>query len=75
MASRFDRFENSIFQQISKQADSILKQTETLVQGMKDMPSAIVGELGSSQQPVGGQPQSRQAPRFQALFTPNFRAP
>ena len=31
VASRFDRFENSICQQISKQEDSITKQTETLV--------------------------------------------
>ena len=75
VASRFDRFENSICQQISKQADPITKQSETLIQGMKDMSSAIVGALGSSQRPVGGQPQSWQAPRFQALFTPNFRAP
>ena len=39
------------------------------------MSSAIVGALGRSQRPVGGQPQSWQPPRFQAPFTPNFRAP
>ena len=45
------------------------------MQGMKDMSSAIVGALGSSQRPVGGQPQSWQAPRFQAPLNPNYRAP
>ena len=75
VANRFDRFENSICQQISKQADSIVKQTWFLVQGMKDMSSAIVGALGSLQRLVGGQPQSWQAPRFQALFYPSFCAP
>ena len=66
VASRFDCFKNSICHQISKQAVSITKQTETLVQGMKDMSSAIVGALGSSQRPVGGQPQSCQDPHFHA---------
>ena len=90
VASRFDRFENSICQQISKQTDQITKilaqssskqvemmtkQNEILMQAMKDMSSAIVGVLGSSQRQVGGQPQSWQAPRFQAPFTPNFRPP
>ena len=35
------------------------------MQGMRDMSAAIVGALGSSQRPVGGQPQSWQAHRFQ----------
>ena len=58
VASRFDGFENSISQQISKQADQMTKhleqsfskqvelmtrQNEILIQGMKDMPSAIIG--------------------------------
>ena len=79
MASRFDRFENFICRQISKQTDQMTKnleqssskqaelmtrQNEILMQGMKDMSSAIVGALGSSQRPVGGQPQSCQAPVF-----------
>ena len=51
------------------------RQNEILMQGMKDMTSAIVGALGSSQRPVGGQPQSWQAPRFQVPFTPNVRPP
>ena len=51
------------------------RQNEILMQGMKDMSSAIVGVLGSSQRPVGGQPQSWQPPRFQAPFNPNYRAP
>ena len=90
VASRFDRFENSICQQISEQTDQITKnleqnsskqvemmtrQNEILMQGMKDISSVIVGVLGSSQRPVGGQPQSWQAPRFQAPFNPNYRAP
>ena len=59
----------------SKQAELMTKQNEILMQGMKDMSSAIVGALGSSQRPVGGQPQTWQAPRFRASFTRNFRAP
>ena len=89
VASRFDCFENSICQQICKQTDQMTKhlerssskqaelmtrQNEILIQGMKDMSSAVVGALGSSQRPVGGQPQSWQAPCCQAPFTPNFRA-
>ena len=89
-ASRFYRFENSICQQISKQTDQktknleqssskqvemMTRQNEILMQGMKDTSSAIVGVLGSSQRPVGGQPQSWKAPRFQAPFTPNLRPP
>ena len=71
-------FENSICQQISKQTDqmakhleqstkqaeSLTKQNESIVQSIKDMSSAIVGALGSSQRPVGGQPQSWQPSRF-----------
>ena len=90
VANRFDRFENSICQQISKQTDQMTKhleqssskqaelttrQTETIVRSITDMSSAIVGALGSSQRPVGGQPQSWQAPRFQAPLNPNYRAP
>ena len=86
VAIRFDRFENSICQQISKQTDQMMKnleqnsskQAELMTRQneilMKDMSSAIVGALRSSQRPVGGQPQSWQAPCFQASFTPNFRA-
>ena len=85
VANRFDRFENSSCQQISKQTDQITKhleqsyskqaelttrRTETIVQSITDMSSAIVGALGSSQRPVGGQP-----PRFQAPFNPSYRAP
>ena len=62
-------------QSSSKQAELMTRQNEILMQGMKDMSSAIVAALGSSQRPVGGQPQSWQAPRFQAPFTPKFRAP
>ena len=51
------------------------RQNETLMQGLKDMSSAIVVALGSSQRPVGGQPQSWQPPRFEAPFNPNYRAP
>ena len=65
VASRFDRFENSICQHISKHTEQISKlansttiQMETLVQSVKDMSSAIVGALESSQRPVGGQPQN-----------------
>ena len=75
VVSRLDRFENSICQQISKQAESTTKQTETLVQSIKDMSSAIVGALGSSQRPIDGQPQSWLPPCFPAPFTPNYRAP
>ena len=42
---------------------------------MKDMSSAIEGALGSLQRPVDGQPHIWQVSRFQAPFTPNFRAP
>ena len=62
-------------QSSSKQAELTTRQTETLVQSITDMSSAIVGALGSSQRPVGGQPQSWQAPRFQAPLNPNYRAP
>ena len=61
-------------QSSSKQVELMTRQNENLIQGMKDMSSAIVGPLGSSQRPVGGQPQSCQAPRFQTPFPPNFRA-
>ena len=65
VASRFDRFENSICQHISKQTEQISKlansttsQIETLVQSIKDMSSAMVGAAGSSQQSAGGQSQN-----------------
>ena len=65
VASRFDRFENSICQHISKQTEQISKlantttsQIETLVQSIKDMSSAMVGAAGSSQQSACGQSQN-----------------
>ena len=65
VASRFDRFENSICQhiskhteQISKLANSTTSQIETLVQSIEDMSSAMVGAAGSSQQSAGGQSQN-----------------
>ena len=65
VASRFDRFENSICQHISKQTEQISKlanstncQIETLVQSIKDMSSGMVGEAGSSQQSAGGHSQN-----------------
>ena len=77
VASRFDRFENSICQhiskhteQISKLANSTTSQMETLVQSVKDLSSAIVGALGSSQRPVGGQPQNWQSFCSQPPVTP-----
>ena len=59
----------------TKQAESLTKQNDYIVQSIKDMSSAIVGALGSSQQPVGGQPQSWQPPRLQDPLNPNYRAP
>ena len=65
VASRFDRFENSICQHISKQTEQISKlansttsQIETLVQSIKNRSSAMVGAAGSSQQSAGGQSQN-----------------
>ena len=74
MASRFDRFENSICQNISKQTDQMPKQVEstsrqnkTIVQSIKDVTTAIVERIGSAQQSVDGQSQNVNPPRSQAL--------
>ena len=78
MASCFDRFGNSICQQVSKEIQQISKlanlttrQSQTIVQSVKDMSFQIVVALGSPPRPVGGQPQNWRPPRSQALLTPN----
>ena len=53
-------------EQLSKQAELMTRQNETIVQSIKAMSSAIVGALGTSQRAVGGQPQNWQPLRFQA---------
>ena len=74
VASRFDRFENSICQhnskqteQMSKQGESMSRQNETIVQSIKDMTTAVVERIGCAQQSVEGQSPNVNPPRFQAL--------